>query len=518
MAAAAAEDHQASGGGGGIEERSSLATLSSMLERLYGASDDAEDIEEQTPLLDSSKAASAALGLRGWVFISLATICVRCLQAMPVPPLLYLLKDVHGLGPAFVSSAAASSSLAWALSPSVGLLSDDYPIFGSRRRAYAMLGSLATILGFLRLGQMHLMHSIVQVSLALFVANLGMVMLNVVAQALVVESVREASSERAITNMTYYFVLRQIGSIFGLLISGYLLQQGLHPQETFSRAALLPIAIFLGAFCIPEGKVCALESLGRNLTGSTSVRLLKEVKVLMEFFGTRAVYGPGLMVLFSAALPRTQHAMNYFYSDVLRMSPMAISCIACLQHLWCIKGLLLYSICCQHCRLRTILLSIGCTVAGFTLVPVIMLRRLNVQWGLPDYLFAAFDDGLALAALEVLALPVIALCAQRCPAHLEGTACACMSAAYNLSLCLSGQLGGILTSVGFGLDRGSLGNLWAAKVSTSLLQFLVPVAFVTCLIPEGDIDTIVEIPPQVEGRPGSPGASRLGEGGAPESF
>ena len=164
------------------------------------------------------------------------------------------------------------------------------------------------------------------------------------------------------------------------------------------------------------------------------------------FFTKRAIRGPVLFVVLAAAMPRAPHAMFFFYTTVLEFRPTSVALASVVPHCWAVAGMVAYYGVFSGLDLRMLFLTVGVVVSVITTLPLIMITRVTIALGISDAWFIPMDDGLAAAALEVMVLPISALCARSCPQHLEGTVLATIMAAYHFGLFCSGQLGGLLTA------------------------------------------------------------------------
>ena len=69
-------------------------------------------------------------------------------SAVTTIALLFFQKDTLGITPADAAAIAFWVALPWSMKMVAGVASDSYPIFGSRRKAYLLLGALASLAGY----------------------------------------------------------------------------------------------------------------------------------------------------------------------------------------------------------------------------------------------------------------------------------------------------------------------------------------------------------------------------------
>jgi hypothetical protein len=120
------------------------------------------------------------------LFAGLYTIEGLCaLSGLTRQPFDHFGKDVAGWSATHLASMHALLALPWAVKPIYGALSDNVPLFGSRRRSYLVLGiGLAAIACFM----LWLEFSQGAVVICLFLLSLGMDLSSAVAGGVLVES------------------------------------------------------------------------------------------------------------------------------------------------------------------------------------------------------------------------------------------------------------------------------------------------------------------------------------------
>ena len=99
------------------------------------------------------------------------------------------------------------------------------------------------------------------------------------------------------------------------------------------------------------------------------------------------------------------------------------------------------------------------------LVRLLLFTGVNRDLGIPDVAFVFADSALITVVSMVLMVPLLALMAQLCPKHLEGTVFSFYTALYNLGGIISAQFSGALQSA-FGIDAHNFDNVvWLRVVS-----------------------------------------------------
>ena len=131
----------------------------------------------------------------------------------------------------------------WSLKLIYAFVSDTFPINGQRRKPYLFIGILTCALSWMILGGLRPPPTTSLTCLLMFLATFGLLMSDVMADALVVEKVAlEAGSRRVMDDgrvlpseigqtQTNVWALRFLGSFVGMLTGGLLLEYGKFSEQ-----------------------------------------------------------------------------------------------------------------------------------------------------------------------------------------------------------------------------------------------------------------------------------------------
>jgi len=160
--------------------------------------------------------------------------------------LVFFEKNALGLTPAEVAEIGFWLGLPWSMKMVVGTASDHYPIFGSRRRAYLLLGAFCSLLGYAWLA------TVVGVKehflLAMLMVTVGFMIQDVVADALSVEVAENEEELKQIQALGRVALL--LGSISVGYLGGWLAGQ-IGARKVFAMAMLLPLLVAASAYLLP---------------------------------------------------------------------------------------------------------------------------------------------------------------------------------------------------------------------------------------------------------------------------
>lgn len=131
------------------------------------------------------------------------------------------------------------------------------------------------------------------------------------------------------------------------------------------------------------------------------------------------------------------------------------------------------------------------SVAG--LLDLLLVLRINLKLGIPDYFFVVIDDLVSMLIVRMKWMPLLVLSSKLCPAGIEGTFFALLMSIDHVGLLSSSWTGGLLLHV-LKVTRTQFDNLWMAVLIRSFMRVL-PVGLLF-LIPGSD-PTMQLLPNQI---------------------
>ena len=120
-------------------------------------------------------------------------------------------------------------------------------------------------------------------------------------------------------------------------------------------------------------------------------------------------------------------------------------------------------------------------IAG--MLDLVMVLRLNLKFGLPDYFFAVIDESVSRMVGQFKWMPLLVLSSKLCPPGIEGTFFALLMSIDNVGLLTSSWAGGLLLHL-LKVTRTEFGNLWAAILIRNIMR-IVPLVLLF-LVPKSD--------------------------------
>lgn len=412
--------------------------------------------------------------------------------------LLYFEKQTLGLTPAEAAQIAFWLGLPWSMKMVAGVSSDVYPILGSRRGAYLILGAAASLAGYLALA------TVVETRTAYLVATVviavGYMVQDVIADALSVEIARDDEEIGQIQT------LGRMALLLGGISVGYLsgvLAGAIGPRATFGVAGILPLLVAATVPFIrvarpaparPEtgplgggrARFIMLVGLGYAALGialeAARIPLSQEIVLvvsaaliglLLHQIGiSRAVAVAAIVIFLFRATPQVGQGYSYWAIDRLGFDERFLGILAQVGAVLSLLGLLAF-------RKTIVRRPVSFTLLWVIVVGTILsLPNIGLFYGLHDWLgvsartLAFIDTTISAPLAQLTMVPMLILIARTAPPGAEATMFAIMASLMNLALSAS-QLFTRYLNDAYHVTQADYSNLGRLMITVGLLS-LVP--------------------------------------------
>jgi MFS family permease len=410
--------------------------------------------------------------------------------------LLYLQKDTLRLTPAEVAEVGFWLGLPWSMKMVAGAASDAYPIFGSRRAAYLLLGVAASVLGYAFLATA--VDTKGEYLLAMVLVTSGYMIQDVVADAL---SVEVAESDEEIGQVQ---TLGRMALLAGSISVGYLsgwLADRLGPRPVFAIAVILPLLVALSAALVrprprpaapapPAGLAPSRTVIGIGLGYAALGVVLQAARVpaaqeivlvvsgaliallLWRLGISRSVVVAAAVIFLFRATPTVGQGYSYWAIDRLGFDQEFLGVLAQVGSVVSLAGLIAF-------RKTIVTRPVSFTLAWVIIAGAILyLPNIGLFYGLADWLGVtprtlAFIDTTISAPLAQLAMvPMLVLIARSTPPGGEATMFAIMASLMNLALSASELFTRYLNSW-YHVTQADYANLGRLMITVTIIG-LVP--------------------------------------------
>ncbi len=416
---------------------------------------------------------------------------------------LFFQKDVLKLSPAEAAGIAFWLSLPWSMKMIAGVGSDVYPLFGSRRTAYLLLGAGLTLSGY------GLLATNVDTKSAYLVAALlvaiGFMVQDVVADAL---SVEVAERDEEIGQIQ---TLGRMALLLGGISVGYLsgwLAGTLGARLTFAIATVLPILVALSLTLglrqrarprsvAPAGTAAGPLSGGKarlvlvvglcyaalgvgletlQISFSREIVLVVSmvlISLLLQRVGiSRGVAVASIVIFLFRATPGVGQGYGYWAIDRLGFDQQFLGLLAQVSSVLSLLGLLVFR---KTIVRRPVSFTLFWVVIAGT---ILYLPNIGLFYGLHDWLgisartLAFIDTTISAPLGQLTMVPMLVLIAKSAPRGAEATMFAVMASLMNLALSASQLFTGYLNDL-FHVTQQDYSNLGQLMIIVGMIG-LVP--------------------------------------------
>lgn len=251
---------------------------------------------------------------------------------------------------------------------------------------------------------------------------------------------------------------------------------------------LISITTFvMGLFQVPTAILFATSLLGavimiiafNVLIGGVIARI--QTFVIIQNMFTISVESATFFFFTDDALqyPEGPHFSIAFYVSVLGI----------VGSICAVVSVVAYQIIMKHWKYRSVLIFNNLVYCVVSLLNVVLFRRWNVAWGIPDTVFVLGAEVFQVIIGQWTHIPMTILMSSLCPKGVEATMFALLAGSSNLGASLAQYQGAFIMEV-FGINpRGLPGesaafsNLWKASLISTLV-LIIPVALIPFLIPD----------------------------------
>jgi MFS family permease len=377
--------------------------------------------------------------------------------------LIFFEKDALKLTPAEVAGIAFWLGLPWSMKMVAGAASDAYPIVGSRRVAYLLLGAICSLIGYGMLATA--IDSKQSFLVAMLLVTVGFMVQDVVADALSVEVARNEEELGQIQALGRMALL--LGSISVAYLGGWLAGT-IGARGVFAVSMILP-AIVAGSAALvrerpreqrpatdqPLGGASPKLAIGVGLSyaalgillESFQAPLAQEVVLvvsglligfLLKRVGiSRQVMVAAIVIFLFRATPSVGQGYNYWAIDRLGFDQQFLGILAQVSSVLSLAGLLVFRKTIVKRPVSFTLLWV--VVAGTVLyLPSIGLFYGANEWlGISARTFAFIDTTISAPLAQLTMVPMLVLIAKSAPPGAEATMFAIMASLMNLALSAS---------------------------------------------------------------------------------
>ena len=360
-------------------------------------------------------------------------------------PLQLLLKRELHFSAQTLAAFMVVATFAWNVKPLAGIMSDAFPLFGTRRRHYMLLGAgMAAVCWFL-MGVVP--RSYLPLLLTAFGANAFMVIASTVMGGLMVEAGRKYGISGRVTSIRQ--ALQSAVSLGNGVLGGYLAAVAFGWTAGIATALLLVLAVTT-FFVLTERRVAVRDQ--DVLTNASH-----ELATLVS---SRTLWTSGIFLALVYISPGFTTPLLFMQTDTLNFSTQYIGLMESLEGGAGLLGALIYGVVCRRFNLRQLL------TAAIALNVTVTLLYLWYSHASAPYIHATVGFAVICSELALMDLAV-----RSTPPGCESLGFALMMSARNFALGGSDVIGSWLIDSRHWVFHELV---WLNAGTTALILFFIP--------------------------------------------
>jgi predicted MFS family arabinose efflux permease len=255
-------------------------------------------------------------------------------------PLQLLLKNELHFNAQTLAAFMLVTTFAWNVKPLAGILSDAFPLFGTRRRHYMLLGAGMSAACWFLMGVVP--RSYAPLLLAAFGANAFMVIASTVMGGLMVEGGQKYGISGRVTSIRQ--ALQSVVSLGNGLLGGYLAAVAFGWTVGIATALLLVLAL-VTFFVLTERPVATRD---RDVLANAR-------RELVTLFRSRTLWASGSFLALVYISPGFTTPLLFMQTDALGFSTPYIGLMESIEGAAGLAGALIYGVVCRRFNLRQLL-------------------------------------------------------------------------------------------------------------------------------------------------------------------
>ncbi|CAM9748257.1 unnamed protein product [Ascophyllum nodosum] len=408
------------------------------------------------------------LASRRHVAIPISYFCVGFLGSFILNPLNIYMVQTLNAQPSQQNTLSILMTVPWSFKLVYGFISDVLPIGGLRRKPYLVVGYFTSSLCYVALALTPQV-GIQALSGVLFLATMGQIMGDVMADTLVVERARSEPEESKGQMQASCYAIRFIGSVVGCLGGALLYNRdvwgwGLTFRQVCLITGLTP-AVLLGpaTFFLWESQSKETKSI-RN-----------QVRDIWDTIQLQAVWRPMAFVYIFNLFQVPNIAWQSYLQLSLKFQPYMLGFMAAAGSIMTCAGVTAYKNFFFHVSWRLIYACSVIVTTLFSILQLVLIFGLNRKIGFPDFwwVFALGDDVITQYIQGIQFLPVCIMYLRMCPEGSEGATYATLTTFGNIAMTCAGSVGTLLSKIwdvgNEAFRNNDVSGLWKLTILTSLI-------------------------------------------------
>ena len=415
------------------------------------------------------------------IAIPLTYITVGLLISFPSAYIQYYPRQL-GASDSQLSTIQVVRALPWSFKIFYGILPDTLPVFGYRFKPHMLTGYFIACAFNFALFWIKT-PDVVEFTLCLLGANVGVIMADVMGDTLVVTLARKESfSDRGQVQSTVY-MCRFLAEVVGYWAGSIFCNPdtwgwGLSLHQTFLLVAFLPFVSAIPALIVfREQKVDSVPPIRIQLKG------------LWKMVQLRAVWQPLSFIVLYNALNTYNAAWGNYLQVAFHFNAFQYGSMSAVGATVAFFGVYVYRKYCLHANnWRLVYTSTTFVIVVFGILNIALIFRVHETLGIPAYWFAMGDNAMLYFAYGMQYMPSAIMFASVCPENQEAVAFAMLTGFQNLGAGIASTFSNLMLGIWpvqlEDLKAGHMDGVWKLTILSKCIN-LLPLLFMRYLLPSG---------------------------------
>lgn len=215
----------------------------------------------------------------------------------------------------------------------------------------------------------------------------------------------------------------------------------------------------------------------RPLEEENYSEIRSQLNLFFSFVTQPIIYRPVVFILLYMSTPSYADPIFFFYTTVLQFSPITMGRLKLIYGIASVTGIFIYNRYLRSISFKKILWVTTMMSLSFNMLSILLVERINLKMGIPDFVFTIFTDAISVALAEINTMPLLVLACNICPKNIEGTLYAFLMSISNLGSLFSTQFGSKLSNI-LGITSTDFGNLsWLIFIANIVLIIPMPALY-----------------------------------------
>ncbi|CEM12184.1 unnamed protein product [Vitrella brassicaformis CCMP3155] len=374
----------------------------------------------------------------------------------------------QGANPAAVQAAIGTMMLPWVLKPCYGLLADTFPICRRHIKPYYLMSAALAMTCLACVASESITPDWTNMVSALLAMEVGGAFMDVLADALVVREAKYNDSGSGDVQSMSWFCLA-LGAILSMFVSGVLFDAEMH--RVF-------VAIVAGAQSLAFVLMIAYRErpTPTPFTWNVLKTLSSNLWAVLKTVSKPICWRPMIWFFFAQVASFSLSTPLQWMRKEIGFSEGQIQYASAVNFLFLMLGTVVYGRFLQKVTFRKIWFGTTLILTTLILPDYIQASRLNVSWGIPDWLFLYGADSFATFFDRIYTMPFLVMAAQLCPPGLEALLFAGLMSWSNLATSCQRHLGAAVQSL-YGVTEDNYLEMLPSLILIKAGCTLVPLLF-----------------------------------------